>query len=106
MAFIIVYCLLPFYWMVVSSLRLPQDGRSTDFVPNPASFENYMAVFAPQNLFGTALLNSIIVSTTTTLLTLIFGILAAYALARLRFAAKGIVLSIIIACSMFPVSPW
>ncbi len=100
--FIIVYCILPFYWMLVSSLRLPSDGRSTEFLPNPASFENYVAVFAPQNLFGTALLNSIIVSTTTTLLTLIFGILAAYALARLRFAAKGIVLSIIIACSMFP----
>lgn len=101
-AFIIIYCLLPFYWMVVSSLRQPSDGRSTDFLPNPASLENYVAVFAPQNQFGTAILNSVIVSTTTTLLTLVFGILAAYALARLRFAAKGIVLSIIIACSMFP----
>ncbi len=39
---------------------------------------------------------------TTTLLTLLLGILGAYALARLRFWAKGIVLSIIIACSMFP----
>ncbi len=102
MTFIIVYCILPFYWMIVSSLRLPEDGRSTDFLPNPVSFQNYVAVFAPQNMFGTAIVNSIIVSTTTTLLTLIFGILAAYALARLRFAAKGFVLSIIIACSMFP----
>lgn len=101
-AFIIIYCILPFYWMIVSSLRLPTDGRSTDFLPNPASLENYVAVFAPQNMFGTAILNSIIVSTSTTVLTLLFGILAAYALARLRFAAKGIVLSIIIACSMFP----
>ncbi len=102
MTFIIVYCILPFYWMIVSSLRLPEDGRSTEFLPNPVSFQNYVAVFAPQNMFGTAIVNSIIVSTTTTLLTLIFGILAAYALARLRFAAKGFVLSIIIACSMFP----
>ena len=102
MTFIIVYCVLPFYWMIVSSLRLPEDGRSTEFLPNPVSFQNYVAVFAPQNMFGTAIVNSIIVSTTTTLLTLIFGILAAYALARLRFAAKGFVLSIIIACSMFP----
>ncbi|HOQ53229.1 MAG TPA: carbohydrate ABC transporter permease [Micropruina sp.] len=101
-AFIIIYCVLPFYWMIVSSLRQPADGRSTDFLPNPASIENYVAVFAPQNMFGTALINSLIVSTTTTVLTLLFGILAAYALARLRFAAKGIVLSIIIACSMFP----
>lgn len=101
-AFIIIYCVLPFYWMIVSSLRLPSDGRSTDYLPNPASVENYIAVFAPINGFGRSLVNSLIVSTTTTVLTLLFGILAAYALARLRFAAKGIVLSIIIACSMFP----
>ena len=102
MAFIVLYCILPFYWMIVSSLRLPTDGRSTDFLPNPASLENFVAVFAPQNQFGQALVNSLIVSLTTTVLTLLFGILAAYALARLRFWAKGLVLSIIIACSMFP----
>lgn len=102
MGFIVLYCLLPFYWMIVSSLRLPTDGYSTDFLPNPASLENYVAVFAPQNQFGIALVNSVIVATTATLLTLLFGILGAYALARLRFAAKGLVLSIIIGCSMFP----
>ncbi len=102
MGFIILYCVLPFYWMIVSSLRQPTDGRSTDFLPNPPSVENYGGVFSPLNNFGQALLNSVIVSITTTILTLIFGILAAYALARLRFKAKGLVLSIIIACSMFP----
>ncbi len=102
MAVIIIYCLLPFYWMVVSSLRLPSMGRSTDFIPNPPSVENYIAVFDPANNFGRAIINSIIVSTSVTLLTLLFGILAAYALARLRFRFKGAVLAIIIACSMFP----
>lgn len=102
MAAIVIYCVLPFYWMVVSSLRLPSMGRSTEFLPIPASFENYVAVFDPRNNFVQALINSIIVSLVTTLLTLLFGILAAYALARLRFRAKGLVLSIIIACSMFP----
>lgn len=102
MAIIVLYCLLPFYWMIVSSLRLPTMGRSTDLIPNPASIENYIAVFDPRNQFTTAIINSIIVSTVTTVLTLVFGILAAYALARLRFRAKGIVLAIVIACSMFP----
>ncbi len=102
MASIIIYCLLPFYWMIVNSLRLPSMGRSTDFIPNPASIENYIAVFDPRNQFVPAIINSIIVSTVTTLLTLLFGILAAYALARLRFRMKGVVLAIIIACSMFP----
>ncbi len=102
MAFIIVYCVAPFYWMVVSSLRLPTMGRDTSFWPNPVSFLNYPAVFDPVNGFGQALLNSVIVSLTTTVLTLVLGILGAYALARLRFRFKGLVLSIIIACSMFP----
>ena len=102
MAFIIVYCVAPFYWMVVSSLRLPTMGRDTSFWPNPVSFLNYPAVFDPVNGFGQALLNSVIVSLTTTVLTLVLGILGAYSLARLRFRFKGLVLSIIIACSMFP----
>ena len=102
MTFIIIYCIAPFYWMVVSSLRLPTMGRDTSFWPNPVSFENYPAVFDPINGFGRALVNSVIVSLSTTLVTLLFGILAAYALARLRFRFKGIVLAIIIGCSMFP----
>lgn len=102
MAFIVIYCIAPFYWMIVSSLRLPSMGRSTDLIPNPLSFENYIAVFAPGNNFGRALLNSLIVALTTTLLTLVLGIMGAYALARLRFKAKGLVLAIIIGCSMFP----
>jgi len=99
---IILYCIIPFYWMVVSSLRLPSMGLSNDFWPNPMSIENFKAAFEAKNNFPRALLNSVIVSGTTTVLTLLFGIVAAYALARLRFAAKGIVLAIIIGCSMFP----
>ncbi len=102
MGAIVVYCILPFYWMIVSSLRLPTMGMSNDFLPNPPSVENFVAVFGPANNFGQSLLNSVIVSTVTTVLTLLFGILGAYALARLRFPLKGIVLAIIIGCSMFP----
>ena len=102
MAAIVIYCLLPFYWMVVSSLRLPTMGQSTDYVPNPISGENFIGVFGPQNNFLRSILNSAVVSITTTVLTLVFGIIGAYALARLRFAAKGFVLAIIIGASMFP----
>ncbi len=102
MGLIVLYCIIPFYWMIVSSLRLPSMGRSTDFLPNPASVANYSGVFAGQNQFGRSLINSLIVSGTTTVLTLLFGIVAAYALARLSFKGKGAVLWIIMACSMFP----
>jgi len=102
MGLIVLYCIIPFYWMVVSSLRLPSEGRSTEFLPRPPSIENYKGVFAGQNNFGRSLINSLIVSGTTTILTLLFGIIAAYALARLAFKGKGPVLWLIMACSMFP----
>ena len=102
MAFIVLYCIIPFYWMIVSSLRLPGEGRSTEFIPSPVSVENYQGVFAGGNNFGRSLINSLIVSGTTTILTLLFGIVAAYALARLSFRGKGMVLWLIMACSMFP----
>jgi len=102
MALIVLYCILPFYWMIVSSLRLPTEGRDTTFIPTPASLANYQGVFAGGSNFGRSLVNSIIVSGTTTILTLIFGIVAAYALARLSFRGKGGVLWVIMACSMFP----
>jgi len=102
MALIVIYCLVPFYWMVISSLRLPTMGLSNDYWPNPISFENYPGVFSPENNFLRAIVNSVVVSVTTTVLTLVFGIIGAYALARLRFAAKGLVLAVIIGASMFP----
>jgi multiple sugar transport system permease protein len=102
MGLIVLYCIIPFYWMIVSSLRLPTEGRSTEFLPSPASVANYKGVFAGGNAFGRSLINSVIVSGTTTVLTLLFGIVAAYALARLQFKGKGGVLWVIMACSMFP----
>ncbi|MEL4358734.1 MULTISPECIES: carbohydrate ABC transporter permease [unclassified Luteococcus] len=101
-AFIITYCILPFLWMVITSLRLPTMGLSTDFIPNPVSVENYRIAFNEKNNFLTSLGNSVLIATVTTALTLLFGIVAAYALARLRFTGKALVLAIIIGCSMFP----
>ena len=102
MGLIVLYCIIPFYWMIVSSLRLPTEGRSTEFIPSPVSVQNYAGVFSATNNFGRSLINSLIISGTTTLLTLVFGIVAAYALARLNFKGKGFVLWLIMACSMFP----
>ena len=102
MAVIVIYCILPFYWMIVSAFRQPTEGRSTEFLPNPPSVQNFIGVFAGSNNFGRALLNSVIVAGTTTILTLIIGMVASYALARLAVRGKAIVLGVIIACSMFP----
>ncbi|HET8662514.1 MAG TPA: carbohydrate ABC transporter permease [Micromonosporaceae bacterium] len=99
---IVAYCLAPFYWMLVSSLRRPSDQFSNSLVPNPLSFDNYDAAFDPRNGFARALLNSLVVAGSTTVLVLALAIFAGYAIARLDFKGKGPVLAIIVATSMFP----
>ncbi|WP_197322117.1 carbohydrate ABC transporter permease [Saccharomonospora sp. NB11] len=101
-AIIVVYCLAPFYWMVVSSFRRTSDIFDTSPLPSPWSWENYEAVFSGENDFGRALLNSLLVAGVTTVVTVAVATLAAYALARLEFRFKNAVLAVVIATSMFP----
>lgn len=100
---VIVFCLAPFYWMLVSSLRRSSDIFDKSPLPSPLSWENYRAVFDPGQGFLRALLNSLIVAGTTTVLALLIATLTAYAMARLDFPFKRVVLTAIIATSMFPV---
>jgi len=101
-AAIVIYCLAPFYWMVVSSLRRTTDVFSNTIIPQPFSMASYEGAFAASNHFARALLNSVIVAGTTTILVLVIGTFAAYALARLDFRGKNVALAVIIATSMFP----
>ncbi|TCO43908.1 multiple sugar transport system permease protein [Kribbella antiqua] len=99
---IVLYCLLPFFWMVVSSLRRPTDQFENTIIPSPISLTNFSDVFKAGTGFQRGLLNSLIVAGTVTILTLIIGMVAAYTLARLEFRGKNFVLAIIIVTSMFP----
>lgn len=102
-ALILVYCLAPIYWMVVSSLRRPSDEFAVSLVPNPPSAQNYIDALDPSNNFTRALMNSLLVAGTVTLVVLVIGTLAAYALARLEFRGKILALWVIIWTTMFPV---
>jgi multiple sugar transport system permease protein len=99
---IVAYCLLPFYWMVVSSLRRPRDQFSNAVLPAPPSTDNFAAAFDPNNGFARALVNSLIVAGVTTSLVLAIAIMTGYAIARLDFRGKGLILGLVIATSMFP----
>lgn len=99
---IVVFCLAPFYWMIVSSLRPTRDIFDTTLWPREVSMENYVEVFKPDRLFTQSLLNSLIVAGVTTILALLVATFTAYALARLEFPGKTLVLTIVIASSMFP----
>ncbi|SRR6266496_1111266 len=100
-AVIAVYCLAPFYWMIVSSLKgnpLLDQG----LYPHRLTFANYTAVFSSQNKFQLALRNSVIIAATATILALLIGVFSSYALARLQFRGKGLVLGVVLATAMFP----
>jgi multiple sugar transport system permease protein len=101
-AAIVIYCLAPFYWMLVSAFRRPSDQFDNTVVPAPFSMDNLDAVFGPEVGFGRSLVNSVVVAGVTTILTLLIGTFAAYTLARLQFRGARAVAGIIIATSMFP----
>ena len=100
--FIVIYCLAPFYWMVVSSLRTDSEIFENSWWPRHPSLENYEAVFSSKNNFGQGLVNSLIVSIVVTIVALAVATFASYALARLDFRGKGFLLLVVLATSMFP----
>ena len=101
--FVVVYSVFPFYWAVISSFK-PSDALFSpdpSFLPVPFTLEHYENVFLQAN-FGRNLLNSLIVAGGATLLSLVLGVLAAYALGRLPFPPKNAVMYIVLSMTMFP----
>lgn len=100
---IVVWCLLPFYWMIVTSLRDPNYTYDTTPFPTHITFVNYANAFDPtHNSLAQALANSFGIDVVVTVIALVLGISAAYALARLQFPGKGLVMGFILGASMFP----
>jgi multiple sugar transport system permease protein len=99
--FIVIFCLFPFYWLVNVSLKTGTDLSNADLLPPSPTLDNYDSIFKNGD-FTSALRNSVIVTTVTTVLALIVGSFAAYALARLRFPRKFMLLAIILSISTFP----
>jgi trehalose/maltose transport system permease protein len=102
MVLIVVWCLAPFYWMLITSFRQVDFTYDNTLYPKHVTFENYKAIFQGGNHFGRALLNSIIIGAVVTLFAMIVGVTCAYAIARLHFRGKFAVLGLILAASMFP----
>jgi multiple sugar transport system permease protein len=101
---IVVWCLLPFYWMLVTSLRDPKYTYDPTPFPTHVTFANFANAFDTShgNFLGLALLNSFSIDVLVTIIALVLGISAAYALARLEFPGKGLVMGFILGASMFP----
>jgi multiple sugar transport system permease protein len=85
---ICLFCIFPFYWMVTTSLKTQavalQSPPAWLFTP---TLRNYTEVLFSDNV-GVSLVNSLIVAVSTTVLAIVLGCPAAYALARFEFRAK------------------
>jgi multiple sugar transport system permease protein len=100
---ILVWALFPLLWMVSLSFKDPNTFRSSTptFFPKDWVWTNYKTVFS-DSLFTSALRNSIGISLIATLLSVIVAMFAAYAIARLEFPGKKVLLSMALAIAMFP----
>jgi len=92
----------PLYWMVVSSLT-PEARlfQAPSLVPASVTLDHYRALFSERN-FLVPIRNSLVVAALTTLIAVPSAALCAYAIARLRFPGRGLLLALILAVSMFP----
>jgi multiple sugar transport system permease protein len=100
-AAIVLFCLFPFYWLVSISLKTGTDLRTGSAYPKNPTLSNYDSIFHNGD-FTRALLNSAVVSITTTVAALTIGSFCAYALARLRFKGKFVILALVLSITTFP----
>ncbi|MEJ7832430.1 MAG: carbohydrate ABC transporter permease [Nocardioides sp.] len=103
-AAIMVWCLLPVVWIISLSFKSLEEttAGSAQFLPKDWTLQNYREILANPD-FIDALINSFGVSLIATFLSVIFATFAAYAIARLEFRGKRLVLSLALAIAMFPV---
>ncbi|RKQ86578.1 carbohydrate ABC transporter membrane protein 2 (CUT1 family) [Solirubrobacter pauli] len=99
---VLFYALIPVAWILSPSLKTPETIGDQSFFPSDVTFDNYSAVFEEGLGFNRALLNSIGIALITTVLALAFASMAAYAITRLEFPGKTLILAGALAVSMFP----
>jgi ABC-type glycerol-3-phosphate transport system permease component len=101
-AALVAAMLFPVYWALVSSLT-PEHRLFTApaLVPETLVLDHYRALFEARD-FGTPIRNSLVVAGLTTLLSVSLGAACAYALARMVFPGKSLILAVVLAVSMFP----
>ena len=101
-ALIVFVSVGPFVYMLSTSLKSGAALFDPGLWPRNPSFNNYTALFDGAQPFGRHLANSIMVATVTVAGALLLGVTASYALGRIRFQGKGLLLVAILGVSMFP----
>jgi trehalose/maltose transport system permease protein len=98
---IVVFSIFPFYYAIVTSFATGTQLFQINYWPQSLSFQNYETVFNGRNFYR-SIWNSVFIATLTVCFALFLAVTASYALARVRFRGRGLLLMMILAVSMFP----
>ena len=98
---VVTYALFPVLWILSLSLKPTSTVKDGKLIPSSITFDNYRGIFHG-DLFGPALRNSIGIGLITTVIAVVIGAMAAYAVARLNFRGKRLLVGIALLIAMFP----
>ena len=98
---VVVYALFPVLWTLSLSFKTAESQTDKKFFPSEWTFQNYRDIFTT-NEFIRALINSIGIAIISTLIAVVLGTMAAYAIARLEFPGKQLLVGLSLLIAMFP----
>jgi multiple sugar transport system permease protein len=101
---VVLYALFPVLWILSLSLKPTSTVKDGKLIPSSITFDNYRAIFVGGggNVFNSALVNSIGIGLITTVIAVVIGGMAAYAVARLAFPGKKLLIGAALLIAMFP----
>ena len=100
-AMVLAYALMPVLWILSLSLKPTSTVKDGKLIPSSVTFDNYRGIFRG-NFFSSALINSAGIGLLTTVIAVVVGAMASYALARLDFPGKRLLIGATLLISMFP----
>jgi multiple sugar transport system permease protein len=98
---VLLYALLPVLWILSLSLKPTSTVKDGRLIPSSVTCDNYRGIFRG-NYFSSALINSVGIGLLTTVIAVVVGAMAAYAVARLDFPGKRLLIGATLLISMFP----
>ena len=98
---VLLYALFPVLWILSLSLKPTSTVKDGKLIPSSVTFDNYRGIFRG-NVFSSALINSAGIGLLTTVIAVVIGAMAAYAVARLNFPGKRLLIGATLLISMFP----
>jgi multiple sugar transport system permease protein len=100
-ALVLLYAVLPVLWILSLSLKPTSMVKDGKLIPSSLTLDNYRGIFRG-DYFSPALINSIGIGLITTVIAVLLGAMAAYAIARLDFPGKRLLVGMTLLITMFP----